>query len=142
MILHSLNELATQYKAIISKIKFIEELDLSKHVPYTYSVYELQISFHSSTGVSNFWYIGHSNNPRHRFSQHKSNLRNCNVTTFVGISYLFTEEILNVQEITMKMKIVESSLTVKDAKNLEKKHSSTLRSVLGEQVLTNPNGSN
>ncbi len=141
MTIDSLNELAARYKQHLKSIPFAEFLEASCHVAGTQSVYELQFSLYTLTGVEEFWYVGRTKNPRTRLAGHKSNFRNCRVTTFVGVSELYTPELLDVTGVKLSLEVVYGGLSVKDAKEAEKGHSAFLRSLHGDAVLTRPHGS-
>jgi hypothetical protein len=136
MITYSLDEIADQYKDYLSTVLIDMITDFSKHQDNTYSVYELSIDVDGQV----FWYIGQTRSPATRASKHKSALKQARVSTKVGISRLYTPEILgNAKRITLCFTILFSGLSREEIHQVEKKVASDYTATFGaEAVLVRP----
>lgn len=121
-------------------------VELTRHVeghqPGTISVYQLTIDLRRQRGrPRTLYYIGQSARPDRRANQHKSEIRTCRVTTQVGKSALFSPRFLDgTVAIHLTVDVLQTGLSRRDARVVERALAQELRVLHGDAVLTKPTG--
>jgi hypothetical protein len=137
----SLNALCHEWSSWLKAIPISISIDDALHISESQSIYEMHIDLVRPSGVERFYYVGRTASPKNRAAKHKSAFVNCHVSTVVGMSALYTPELLgDVTHIMMNFTIIKTGLTLPDAKNAEKERSTELRLLHNDAVLTRPNG--
>lgn len=112
----SLNEVAAQWKRHLENLKITSTIDDSQHVRGARSVYLLTITFKKSDKDVKAYYAGQTGDPRKRLACHKSEIKNCKSTTFVGKSALYCNEYFqDASEIHVSLKVLFGGMTLEQA---------------------------
>jgi hypothetical protein len=142
MILKSVNELCLEWSEWLKTIPVTMSVHEGEHQQGKHSVYIMTVDLQKGDGCDRLYYVGHTADaPKKRASKHKTSFVNCRVTTFVGISALFSPVLMDgVNAVSMNFKVVYPGLSQFEAKEQEKELSTGLRLLYGDAVLTRPNG--
>lgn len=138
----SLNYVAGQWRDFLSNVPVETEVDITRHVPGTYSLYSLTIDL-CGAKINKFYYLGITGreNPLARLSEHKSEITRCKCTTFNGKSFMYDpNHMAGLQKIGITFQVLEGGLIENDAKERERLVSEEFRRQYGSYVLTNPVG--
>ena len=137
----SLNSVAQQWRDFFEVIPFTVTKSLDGHIDGCHSVYVQEITFRRTIGDITFFYIGQTINPSTRANDHKSELKRCKTTTFVGKSILYSSELVEgLTAVDMHLYVHAGGLTSADARIGEKTLAAELTELHGDAVLTRPLG--
>jgi hypothetical protein len=141
----NLDTVAAQWREYLADVPLTSHvLNLEAHVEGKFSAYEVSFHFIKYEESARVYYAGMtSRDPTKRASEHKSELKRCKTTTFVGKSALYSAKYLDgVQSIEMTLTVRASGLDTKaQAEEAEKALSAELERLYGkEAVLTQPRG--
>jgi hypothetical protein len=138
----NLNDVAQLWREYFEAIPFTVSKILDKHILDKHSVYVLQILFQREAGASQLVYVGRTRDPSQRANDHKSELKRCKATTFIGKSVIYNSDVMQgVQSIDMILTVACGGLTDDESKIREKELTVTLKSIFSDDiVITRPTG--
>jgi hypothetical protein len=134
-----LNYVARQWRDFLEPIPFITTHELTSHQEGQHSLYVLHITLARDVDENTFYYVGRTDNPKRRVSEHKSEFKRCKTTTFVGKGELYDPQYMaGLQQVRLHMVVARGGLLLPEAKEGEMRLALDLTHEYGKFVLTRP----